>query len=104
MGATAAGGVFLVAFFFVGAVPLLPLFLRPLTRHRSVHVRGVAKLIVMALLWLAFDFSFMAIWGAVKFVPEWWQLLIGVPLLQIPAAWFSVRVAFGDDDGPPAQR
>jgi hypothetical protein len=63
VGATAAGGVFLVAFFFVGAVPLLPLFVRPLTRHPN-----------------------------------------GVPLLQIPAAWLSIRVAFDDENGPSAQR
>jgi hypothetical protein len=103
MGGAARGGVFLLAFFFVGAVPLLPLLLRPLTRHPNVNVRGVAKVLVMALLWLGFDFSFMTIWGAVRFVPEWWELLIGVPLLQIPAAWFSIRVAFDEDD-PPARR
>jgi hypothetical protein len=103
VGAVAAGAIFLVAFFLVGAIPLLPLLLRPLTRHSNVNVRGVAKVLVMALLWLGFDVSLMTIWGAVRFEPEWWQVLIGVPLLQIPAAWLSIHIAFGDDE-PPARR
>jgi hypothetical protein len=52
----------------------------------------------MMLLWLAFDLSLMAIWGAVRFVPAWWAALIGFLPLQIPACRFSYRLAFDDDD------
>lgn len=54
----------------------------------------------MLLLWLACDCSLIAIWGALRFVPAWWAFLIGVPLLQVPAAWLSYHLVYGcNDDG-----
>ncbi len=88
----------LFAFFLVGAIPLLPVFVRPLTTHRRAGVRCAGKVLAMALLWLAFDVSLMATWGAFRFAPDWWALFVGFPLLQIPAAWLSHRVAFGAGD------
>jgi hypothetical protein len=83
----------------VGAFPLLPLLVRPLTTHREAWVQFVGRLVAWLLLWAAFNLSLMAIWGAVRFVPEWWALLVGVPALQVPAAWFSYRVVFRDGNG-----
>jgi hypothetical protein len=87
-----------LAFFLVGAIPLLPLCLRPLEKRRTSWVRGIGRLLAWGLLWLAFNSSLMTIWGAVRFVPEWWAFVIGMPLLQIPAAWFSYRVVYADED------
>jgi hypothetical protein len=92
------GVVGLLAFFAICATPLLLLCIRPLTKHGHRGVRCVARTLAMMLLWLAFNVSLMAIWGAVRFVPAWWALLIGVPALQIPAARLSYRLAFEDDD------
>jgi hypothetical protein len=88
----------LLAFLLVGAIPLLPLCVRPLTKHRSAGVRRVAKALAMTLLWFGFNVSLMTIWGAVRFVPEWWALLIGVPFLEIAAVWLSYLVVFAGDD------
>ncbi len=93
-----------LAFFLVGAIPLLPLCVRPLTKHRDPRLQWIGRAAAMMLLWLTFDLSLMAIWGAVRFVPEWWAVLIGVPLLQIPAAWLGYRVAFGDGDPVDSKR
>jgi hypothetical protein len=95
----ALGIAALLGFLLVGAVPLLPVFLRPLVRHRHQAVRFVAKTLAVLLFWAGFNFSLMAIWGAVHFVPAWWAVVIGVPLLQIPALWFGIRVALGGEGG-----
>jgi hypothetical protein len=93
------GVVGLFAFFAICSPPFLLLCIRPLTTHRHPGVRCAARTLAMMLLWLAFNVSLMAVWGAVGFVPAWWALLIGVPVLQIPAARLSYRLAFEDDDG-----
>jgi hypothetical protein len=87
-----------LAFFAVCATPLVLLWIRPLTRHRHAAVRFVARTLAMMLLWLAFDVSLMAIWGAVRFVPAWWAALIGFLPLQIPACRISYRLVFEDDE------
>jgi hypothetical protein len=84
-----------LAILFLGAIPLLPLCVRPLRTHRNPLVRSLGKLAAMGLLWLAFNCSLLTIWGAL-FLPEWWCIALGLPLLQFPAAWFSYRIAFGD--------
>ena len=52
----------------------------------------------MVLLWVGFNLSLMTIWGRPLRAPSGGLLLIGVPLLQVPAAWLSHRVAFGDGE------
>ena len=86
----------LLAYVVIGGIGLLPIVVLPLTRHRHPGVRRAAKCLVMLLFWAGFNVSLMAIWGAVKFTPEFWIGLVGFPLLQIPAAWLGYRVAFGD--------
>ncbi|HWF26646.1 MAG TPA: hypothetical protein VG275_14415 [Solirubrobacteraceae bacterium] len=88
--------VALLAYVAIGGIGLLPIVVRPLTRHRHPAVRRAAKGLVMLLFWAGFNLSLMAIWGAVKFTPEFWIGLVFLPLLQIPAAWLGYRVAFGD--------
>jgi hypothetical protein len=83
-----------LALLLLGAVPLLPLCVRPLTRHRDARLSCAARVVVMLLLWLGFDLSLLATWGAVRFTPAWWAALAGFPVLQIPAAWLSYVVAF----------
>jgi hypothetical protein len=92
-------GFGVLALVVLGAVPLLPLCVRPLTQHRQPGVRRFGKALAMLLHWLGFNFSLLTLWGAFRFVPAWWALLVGVPFVQIPAAWFSYRVVFGGDDG-----
>jgi hypothetical protein len=87
----------LLAFALVGAIPVLPVVLRRVTEHRGTVARRLGRALAMVLFWLGFNWSLMAIWGAVGFVPAWWALIVGVPLLQIPAGWLSYRVVFGDD-------
>jgi hypothetical protein len=90
--------LFALAFFSIPALPLLLLAVRPFTRSRHTGVRFAARTLAMLLLWLAFDVSLVAVWGAVGYGPAWWALLLGFPALQIPAAWLGYRVAFVDDD------
>jgi len=86
----------LLAFLFVGALPLLPLLARPLTRHPTPWVQLAGRVTAMLLLWITFDVSLMATWGAVRFVPVWWAVLLGAVPLQVAAAWLSYRVAFDE--------
>lgn len=88
----------MLALLLLGALPLLPLCARPLRDHRHPKVRLFGRALAMVLFWVGFNLSLMTIWGAVRYAPEWWLLLIGVPLLQVPAAWLSHRVAFGDGE------
>jgi hypothetical protein len=83
-----------LAYVAIGGIGLLPLVVRPLTRHRHPTVRRAAKTLVMLLFWAGFNVSLMAIWGAVKFTPDFWIGLVGFSLLQIPGAWLGYRVAF----------
>jgi hypothetical protein len=40
------------AIFLIGAIPLLPLLVRPLVTHRRPGLRGVARVLAMCLFWL----------------------------------------------------
>jgi hypothetical protein len=84
-----------VAYLAIGGIGLLPLVVRPLTRHRHPAVRQAAKSLVMVLFWAGFNVSLLAIWGAFRFTPDFWVALFGFPLVQIPAAWLSFDLAFG---------
>jgi hypothetical protein len=93
-------GTVLVGLLFgaVGAIPLLPLLVRPLTRHPRPLVRSVARGTAMILLWGTFNVSLLAIWGAVGFTPHWLTVLIGIPFLQVLAGWVSHRVVYNKED------
>jgi hypothetical protein len=96
-----AWGVFVEvgAIVLVGAIPLLPLLVRPLVTHRRRIVRGLAELLAMGLFWIGFNWSCFAIWGATASVElDFWYAIALVALLQIPAAWASHRVVFGDSN------
>jgi hypothetical protein len=87
------------AIVLVGAIPLLPLVVRPLVRHSRPIVRSVAEIFAVGLFWLAFNWSCFAIWGATGSVElDFWYAVALVVLLQIPAAWASHHVVFGDSD------
>src|SRR5580692_8278577 len=49
------------AIVLVGAIPLLPLVVRPLVRHSRPIVRSVAEIFAVGLFWLAFNWSCFAI-------------------------------------------
>ena len=87
-----------LVFLLVGAVPLLPLCLRPLREHRRPGVRLFGRALAMLLLWVGFNVSLMTIWGAVRYVPEGWIALVAVLPVQVIAARASYRVAFDDAD------
>jgi hypothetical protein len=80
----------------LGVLPLLPLCMRPFIHDRRRVVRQLSRVVSVLLFWIGFNVSLMTTWG-VFFVPEWWTLLVGVPLLQIPAFWLSYRVVFEDE-------
>jgi hypothetical protein len=86
-----------LALLVLGAVPLLPVCLRPLREHSNPAVRDLGQILAMLLFWVGFNLSWMSIWGAFRYVPEVWLVLLGVPLLQVPAVWLSYRIAFGSD-------
>jgi hypothetical protein len=83
-------------FALMGALPLLPLVVRPLCHHKTAIVRYFAKAVAFVLMWLTFDVSLMAIWGALGIDLEGW-LAPALAFAQIPAAWASARVVFGED-------
>jgi hypothetical protein len=84
------------AIVLVGAIPLLPLLVRPLVGHRCPIVRAFAKALAMGLFWLGFNWSCFAIWGATGSVElDFWYGAALVVLLQIPAGCVSYVVVFG---------
>jgi hypothetical protein len=94
-----AGSLIGLFFLTAAALPFLLALVSGFARHRHKGVRCVAKALATLLLWFGFNVSLFAIWGAVRLHLEWWAALIGVPALQIPAAYWSFRVVFGSD-GP----
>ncbi len=80
-----------------GAAPFLPLAAKPLRRHAHRGVRWVGGVLATFALWLTFNLSAMATWGAFHrdpsaLEPALWALVA----FQIPLAWLAVRVAFAD--------
>jgi len=97
-----AAGVFIVAFLFAGALPLLPLLFKRLARHPHRGVNRIGRVFAFVTLWCAFNVSFATIWGAlvIRNLPEAGRVyfLLWIFLFQIPALAAVSRVM--RDDGP----
>jgi hypothetical protein len=80
--------------------PFAVLLAKPLRRHRDARLRYFGGAIAMLALWLTFDLSIGAIWGAIIRGHiednEVVVFFVTVGVVQIPAAWISSRIAFGE--------
>jgi hypothetical protein len=89
----------LMALALIGA-PVAVLLAKPLRRHRDPRLRSLGGAIAMLGLWLTFDVSIGAIWGAIirRHIEDNEIVLffVTVGVVQIPAAWISGRIAFGE--------
>lgn len=89
--------LWLVGLFVVACAPLGVIAAGRLRRHRSAPVRALGRVVGFVLLWLAFELSFLAIWGATaRHAPyDVVLLLVTLLLMQPVAVLVSLRVVDG---------
>jgi hypothetical protein len=87
--------------------PFAALLAKPLRRHPNPRLRSLGGLIATLALWASFNFSFLTLWATIIREPILEDtiavFLAVLALAQIPAAWISARLGFGESGAGAAR-